>query len=103
MSNNQSWQNYSCFKYLYPRVYGALVVNVALVVNMCALVVSECIRCGFVALVVNVALVVVVCLCGGFEYQNRSLRGGPGTKPWPGDWLRSVFRALVCRYFMGDD
>ena len=45
-----------------------LVLNIYIHVFMCALVVSECIRCGFVALVVNVALVVVVCLCGGFEY-----------------------------------
>ena len=36
----------------------ALVVNVALVMNLCALVVSECIRCEIVVLVTNVALVV---------------------------------------------
>ena len=34
----------------------ALVVNIALVVNMCALVVSECIRCGIVVLVANVCI-----------------------------------------------
>ena len=37
----------------------ALVVNVALVVKMCAFVVSECFCCGIVVLVTNVALVVV--------------------------------------------